>query len=84
MCEVLIKIPDEILLDLHEDNKEFENYTKQMIAVELYKNKKISLGYCASVAGMTKEEFVIYLGKNNISIFSYEFENDFLEESTNA
>lgn len=84
MCEVLIKVPDEILLDLHEDKKGFENYAKQMIAVDLYKNKKVSLGYCASVAGMSKEDFIMYLGKKKISIFAYESEDDFLKESANA
>ena len=54
------------------------------IAVDLYKNKKISLGYCADIADMTKEDFVKYLGKNNISIFSFEDEEEFLEELANA
>ena len=55
-----------------------------MLAVDLYKNKKVSLGYCANVAGMTKEEFVQYLGMNGISIFSFVSEDEFLEELANA
>ena len=72
MCIVSIDVPEEILLDLHEDKKEFTDYMKKMLALDLYKNKKISLGYCASVAEMTKEEFIQYLGINGISIFSFE------------
>lgn len=59
-------------------------YTKCTLAVDLYKNKRVSLGYCASVADMTKEDFIKYLGKNDISIISFESEQEFLEELANA
>ncbi len=84
MCVVSINIPEEILLDLHEDKNDFADYMKKMLAVDLYKNKKVSLGYCASVADMTKEEFIKYLGDKGISIFSFESEEEFLEELRNA
>ena len=84
MYVVSINIPEEILLDLHENEDDFAAYTKCMPAVDLYKNKKVSLGYCANIADMTKEDFIKYLGKNNISIFSFENEGEFLEELTNA
>jgi len=58
MCVVSINIPEEILPDLHEDKKDFADYMKKMLAMDLYKNNKVSLGYCDSVAEMTKEEFI--------------------------
>ena len=84
MCVVSINIPEEILLDLHEDSNNFAKYIKRMLATDLYKNKNVSLGYCASVAEMTKEEFVQYLGMNGISIFSFDSEDEFMEELGNA
>lgn len=84
MCLVSFDVPEEVLLDLHEDKTDFTEYIKQMVALDLYKNKKVSLGYCASTAGMSKEEFVKYLGENNVSIFGFESEEDFLEELANA
>ncbi len=54
------------------------------VVLDLYKNKKVSLGYCAKVAGMTNEEFIQYLGKNGISIFSFATEGEFVEELVNA
>jgi len=84
MCVVSINIPEEILPDLHEDKKDFADYMKKMLAMDLYKNKKVSLGYCDSVAEMTKEEFIQYLGMNGVSIFSFDSENEFLEELANA
>lgn len=58
MCVVSFDVPEEVILDLHESRKEFTDYIKTIIAVDLYKNKKVSLGYCAEIAGMTKEEFI--------------------------
>lgn len=84
MCVVSINVPEEILLDLHEDKNDFTNYMKKLLALDLYKNKRVSLGYCSSVAGMTKEEFMQYLGANEISIFSFASEDEFLEELANA
>ena len=40
MCVVSINIPEEILLDLHEDKNGFAEYMKKMLALDLYKNKK--------------------------------------------
>lgn len=84
MCVVSINVPEEILLNLHENEDDFAIYMKCMLAVDLYKNRKVSLGYCADIADMTKEDFIKYLGQNNISIFSFEDEKEFLEESINA
>ena len=84
MCVVSISVPEEILLDLHEDEKDFAKYMKCMLAVDLYKNKKVSLGYCANIADMPKEDFIKYLGENGISIFSFEDEKEFMEELANA
>ena len=33
---------------------------------------------------MTKEDFIKYLGQNDISIFSFKDEEEFLEELANA
>lgn len=84
MCVVSINVPEEILLDLHESKDDFVVYLKCMLAMDLYKNKKVSLGYCADVADMTKEDFIKCLGENNISIFSFDGEREFLEELENA
>ena len=84
MCIVSINVPEEILLDLNVDKSDFVAYMKNVLALDLYKNKGVSLGHCASVAGMTKEEFVQYLGINGVSIFSFTTENEFLDELANA
>lgn len=84
MSVVSINVPEEILLDLHDDKDDFTDYVKRMIAVDLYKNKKVSLGHCANMAGLSKEDFMRYLGENQISVFAFDSEKEFIEELANA
>ena len=84
MSEITLKVPQEILLDLKADEKFFTNYVRHYIAVDLYRNKGISLGYCAQLAEMPKEDFIKFLGMNEVSIFDFGNEEDFLEEVDNA
>jgi predicted HTH domain antitoxin len=84
MSIVSINVPEEVFLDLHENKEDFTEYMKKTMALDLYKNKKVSLEYCASIAELTKEEFIQYLSMNKVSIFSFESEEDFLEELANA
>ena len=84
MYDISIKIPKEILLKLHQDEKDFARYIKKILAMDLYKNRQISLGRCADIAEMTKKEFIQYLGGNSISIFSITSKGEFLEELENA
>ncbi len=84
MCVVSINVPEEILLNLHEDENGFAEYMRKMLAIDLYKNKKVSLGYCASVAEMTKEEFIKLLSINGVSIFLFGSEDELTDELQNA
>lgn len=84
MCVISVNILGEVILGLHESKNDFTDYLKATIAVDLYKNRKVSLGYCAEVAGMTKGEFILQLGKNGVSIFSFDSDKEFLKELSNA
>jgi len=84
MSQVTINVPREILLDLKISESYFSNYVKKSLALDLYKNKNISLGYCAELAEMPKEDFILFLGEKKISIFDFENEKEFLEEVKNA
>lgn len=56
----------------------------ELQALNEYVQNSASLGYCAQLAGMSKEAFVRYLGEHNISIFHYDDEKEFREEQNNA
>jgi len=84
LSQITLNVPQEILFDLRTTESSFSNYAKSFIAMDLYKNKNVSLGYCAQMAELTKEDFVKLLGINGISIFEFDGEKEFLEEADNA
>ena len=60
-------------LDL--DNRE----ASMLLATQLYKQGKLSLGQAAELAGYSKRTFMELLGNYNVSVFNYgeqELEND--------
>lgn len=79
-----ITIPENILLALREDDKEFSDNMKKYTALKLYESKKLSLGQSADLAGMDKQDFVMFLSKNKISIFSHMSRGDLERDMENA
>ncbi|MCL2187583.1 MAG: UPF0175 family protein [Defluviitaleaceae bacterium] len=84
MVAVGFDVPQEILLDLKVTEKAFINYTRKYLALDLYKNRHISLGYCTELANMNEEDFIKFLGDNGVSIFGFEDNEEFLKELDNA
>ena len=84
MCSVAVKIPDEVLYDTKMTEAEANAFAKRATALMLYTQNHISIGYCAQIAGMVEEDFIKYLSDNGISIFSFDDENEFIEEMNNA
>ncbi len=84
MCSAMVSIPDEVLYDTKMSKTEANDFAKKAVALMMYKKNKVSIGYCAKIAEMNKEDFIKYLGDNGVSIFSFESEDEFLEEMNNA
>lgn len=84
MCQIAINIPNEVLFDTKMNQEEASQFARCAVALGYYTQRRVSIGYCAQIAGMTKEEFMKYLGKNQISIFHFENKEEFLEELNNA
>lgn len=53
-----ITLPQEILLSLRESGENTVKDMKRTVAIKYYKEKKLSLGQCAQLAEMTKEDFI--------------------------
>ena len=49
-----------------------------------YLHFHVSLGYCAQIANTTEEDFIKYLGENQVSIFQFDNKQEFLDELKNA
>jgi predicted HTH domain antitoxin len=43
---------------------------KMLLAAKLYEDRKLALGYCAELAGLSKRAFAEMLGKYGVSLFS--------------
>ena len=84
MCTVQVEIPNEVLYDTHMNQKEALAFARQMVALGYYTRNNVSLGYCAQIAGMSEGEFILFLGKNQISIFRFDDENELLRDIENA
>ncbi|MCM1183116.1 MAG: UPF0175 family protein [Roseburia sp.] len=84
MCQIAINIPNEVLFDTKMSEDEACQFARCAVALGYYTQSGVSIGYCAQIAGMTKEEFIKYLGKNHVSIFHFDNREEFLEELNNA
>ncbi len=84
MCQIAIDIPNEVLYDTRMSKSDARDFAKKAVALRYYVKNGVSLGYCAEIAGMSKDAFIRFLGENNISIFCYDDQEEFLEELENA
>lgn len=84
MCQIAINIPEEVLYDTKMNREEAKQFARYAVALGYYTQSGVSIGYCAQIAGVTEEEFIKYLGKNHVSIFHFDSEEEFLEELNNA
>ena len=84
MLSVSVNIPDEVLFDTKMSQETAKSYVRKAVALSYYTKNGVSLGYCAEIAGLTKEEFIHYLSENHISIFHFDSEEEFLEEIRNT
>ena len=73
-----------MLFDTRMNKEQANSFARKAVALCYYVQNGVSLGYCAEIAGMSKEGFIHYLSENNISIFHYDDEEEFLEELNNA
>lgn len=84
MEQVAVFVPTEVMYDTKMSVEQTQNFVNKTIAVEYYKNYGISLGYCAEIAKMNKEDFLRLLGTYGISVFHFDDKKKFLDEMNNA
>ena len=66
-----IPISEEVLFILKKDEKSLQEEARKILALQFFKERKLSLGKAAELADMDKDDFVILLGKNQIDIYQY-------------
>ena len=80
MNTVIIPISDAILFAVKKDVENIQNDFMQTLATRYFKEKRLGLGLAAQMAGLSKNDFVSLLSKNNIDIYQYtneELDNEF-------
>ena len=65
---ISIDFPNDILLALNESEKELKSRIKIMLAIQLYKLQKLTIGKASQLSGLSRFEFEKELSKNKISI----------------
>ncbi|MCQ2595102.1 MAG: UPF0175 family protein [Treponemataceae bacterium] len=84
MSDFAVEVPQAVMFDTKMNEMQTRKFINQTIALEYYKTYGISLGYCAQIAQMTKEDFLVFLGQHGISVFHFDDEKEFLDELSNA
>ena len=84
MCQVTVSVPDAVLFDTRMDIQEVAAFARKMVALGFYVHNNVSIGYCAEIAGMTEEEFMVFLGRNHVDVFQFDDEEELLRDVANA
>jgi len=77
---VTITYPEDLLLSLKENKDDFEKEAKYLLALKLYELGKISSGKAAKIAGLSRVNFLLRLGKYKVSPFQMGLD-EILEEA---
>ena len=70
-AKISFEIPEGFLLALNETQEEFTSKVRLIIAMELFRNHKLSVGKAAELSGLSKELFKLELFRSNIPLIDY-------------
>jgi predicted HTH domain antitoxin len=71
ILNINVPISEEVLFILKKDEKSLQKEITSILALQFFKEKRLSLGKSAELAGMTKNEFIEYLGKHEVDVYQY-------------
>ena len=71
-AEVRFEIPEDILNALNQNILEFTKQLRLFTALQFFKNHKLSFGKAAELAGLSRDDFLIELDKNEVDFIAYD------------
>jgi len=80
MVQMTIEMPEEALAALRKDPENFARELRLAAAVKWYELKMLSQERAAKVAGLSRAEFLVALGRFGVSPFQYTAE-EIIEEA---
>lgn len=66
-----IEVPEELFLNLNQSDEEFKKELKLLMAMDLYKKSRLSLGKAAELSGFSKLGFIDMLNFRGEPVFNY-------------
>ena len=73
--KIHIDLPADILLTINESENELKKRIKVSLAIQLYCQKKATIGKASQIAGVSRFEFETILSENQIPISNLELED---------
>jgi len=73
--KINIDLPSDILLTINETEKELKKRIKISLAIQLYQQKKVTIGKASQIASLTRLEFETLLSDYGIPISNLEIED---------
>ena len=70
--QISFNIPDYLLTSLNQDREEFTKQSRLFIALQLFKNHKVTSGQAAEIVGMDKYKFISKLDEYGIDFIDYD------------
>ena len=74
MSTISLEIPEEVLISLKETPETLQRELPLLAAVKLFELGKLSSGRAAQLAGMSRVEFLMLLGRYQVSPFALNVE----------
>lgn len=69
MCQIAFNIPNRLMTEAGMDEQSMNSFSQKMLAVGLYKQGRLSLGRCATMAGMSEADFIDFLDTMGVALY---------------
>ncbi len=73
--QAIINLSEELYLSLSASGltkDKIANESRKLLALKYFKDKTLSLGRAAELAGLSKWDFIEYLSENKVSVVNYD------------